>query len=252
MYAINSPFGYDMGTPGSVYSMHDFILHCMLHFSFLSLNSVVYEGLLEKKKNPRKKKNNHQHNLHRKTIKSKKHHQVYHNTKIHKKTMTRVIDNTKNHQTKQAIVSTPKNEKRKAKNRIIAATKDNEGDMARDKIHKIHNMTHRRTMGEVAQKRPELIDAATIATPPLAHPDLGNLINDSSPPSGYSSCVGHVPDANRVLTDGGMVTGIIANTTVIHENNENRECGPGGVSPIPDTGIKMGDSGVDSTWDYGK
>lgn len=106
------------------------------------------------------------------------------------------------------------------------------------------------TAAGVAAKKPSAAaGAATVAHPPIAPADLGNLIkaNPANTPSGSPTCVGRVPAANRIVTDGTMVTGIIANNTVV--TSDSRACDP---SLTQEKNMNTGDSGVDSTWDYGK
>jgi len=106
------------------------------------------------------------------------------------------------------------------------------------------------TAAGVAAKKPSAAaTAATMANPPIASADLGYLIraNSSNLPTGSAACVGHVPAANRIVTDGKMVTGIVADNTVVPSNS--RACDP---SKTLEQNMNMGDSGVDSTWDYGK
>lgn len=108
----------------------------------------------------------------------------------------------------------------------------------------------RRNVGNNGGRRPNLrAGEATVATPPTAPADLSSLIkaNTSSAPVAPASCVGHIPADNRIVTNGTMVTGIIANNTVLPSHN--RACDP--TKPLEE-GINVGDSGIDSTWDYGK
>jgi len=64
------------------------------------------------------------------------------------------------------------------------------------------------------------------------------------------SCVGLVPLANRIITNGTMVTGIVAT----HQDDGataplTRACDP--ERPLEE-GISSSESGIDATWDYGK
>ena len=88
----------------------------------------------------------------------------------------------------------------------------------------------------------------TVGIPPTASADMGGLLNaNASAPEGSASCVGHIAAANRIVTNGTMVTGIIADTTA--QPIDNRACDP--AMPL-EKGINLGNSGIDPTWDYGK
>jgi len=89
---------------------------------------------------------------------------------------------------------------------------------------------------------------STVGTPSTAHPDMGNLITTNAT-GGAPSCVGSVPLANRIITNGTMVTGIIATHQNSTMTSTTRACDPS--MPLEE-GISNGESGIDATWDYGR
>ena len=92
---------------------------------------------------------------------------------------------------------------------------------------------------------------STVNPPNTASPDMGNLItgNATFNTGGPPSCVGVAPLDNRILTNGTMVTGIVATNQNTTAAANSRNCGEGG--PVEE-GISTGESGIDATWDYGK